>query len=264
MEAPTPSDDTLVRYLLGDLPAPHAETLDERSIVDAEFAERLRAVEHDLADAYARGELSAEDRGRWQEHLGASAGGRQDLILARALAARQQIAPAASRSLPRWTIGLAAAALLVLVAGVAYLRAPAPGATIGGSLPAAPAAPPAAAQAAPAPTLSLIALTLPAPKRDGATVPLLEIPRGTTDVRVTLELEPADFARYAVTLRNASARGAVWQATDLAPDSSGASLHIVVPAGTFRRGLFVFDVDGLGRGSREPIGSYPVRIKEGQ
>ena len=51
---------TLRDYLLGQPSEPEAERLDELSIVDDVCAERIRAVEFDLVDAFARGELSGE------------------------------------------------------------------------------------------------------------------------------------------------------------------------------------------------------------
>ena len=50
------SDEQLVRYLLGDVPEADADRLDERSITDDAFALRLRVIENDLVDRYARGE----------------------------------------------------------------------------------------------------------------------------------------------------------------------------------------------------------------
>jgi len=47
-------------YLVGALPEAETERLDELSLTDDSFAERLRAAENDLVDAYARGELSAD------------------------------------------------------------------------------------------------------------------------------------------------------------------------------------------------------------
>src|SRR5688572_32991439 len=60
------SDDQVVRYLLGDLPEEENERLDERSITDSAFAQRLRAVENDLVDRYARGEPLPVPRERFE------------------------------------------------------------------------------------------------------------------------------------------------------------------------------------------------------
>ena len=57
MTTETYSVQTIRDYLLGQLPEAETERLDELSITDDECAERIRAVEHDLVDAFARGEL---------------------------------------------------------------------------------------------------------------------------------------------------------------------------------------------------------------
>lgn len=54
------SDAELMQYLLGSLPAEESERLDELSVTDDDFAWRLREVENDLVDAYARHELSGK------------------------------------------------------------------------------------------------------------------------------------------------------------------------------------------------------------
>jgi len=53
-------DELLFGYLLGTLPAEEIERLDERSVVDDDFAVQLRDAENDLVDAYVRGKLPAE------------------------------------------------------------------------------------------------------------------------------------------------------------------------------------------------------------
>jgi hypothetical protein len=57
MTTETYSVQTIRDYLLGRLAEAETERLDELSITDDECAERIRAVEHDLVDAFARGEL---------------------------------------------------------------------------------------------------------------------------------------------------------------------------------------------------------------
>ena len=58
-------DEQLVRYLLGSLDEQDTERFDELSVSDDEFAGRLQAVENDLIDAHARGELSTDRRASW-------------------------------------------------------------------------------------------------------------------------------------------------------------------------------------------------------
>ena len=56
--AQEPDDYKIELYLVGALAEDETERLDEMSLTDDIFADRLRNVENDLADAYARGELS--------------------------------------------------------------------------------------------------------------------------------------------------------------------------------------------------------------
>ena len=58
MTTETYSVQTIRDYLLGQLPESETERLDELTITDDQCAERVRAVEHDLVDAFARGELA--------------------------------------------------------------------------------------------------------------------------------------------------------------------------------------------------------------
>ena len=69
---PARDDDELVGYLLGELSEEDAERLDEMSLVDDEFAARLRLVEDDLVDAYAGGRLSGERLKRFESFYLAS------------------------------------------------------------------------------------------------------------------------------------------------------------------------------------------------
>jgi hypothetical protein len=118
----------LVAYLLGSLPDDAAERLDELSVTDAAFADALVVAEHDLIDAYIRGELNGETLERFRSHYLASPFRREKVELARALgvfADSQRAAvvrgqPATPSRTPRprpslrWVLAAAASALLVL------------------------------------------------------------------------------------------------------------------------------------------------------
>src|SRR3954463_85513 len=202
----TSDDATLVRYLLRDLPPEDTEKLDERSVVDAAFADRLRGLEHDLADAYVRGELPPADRRRWERTFGVSDTGRAELRLAEALAAREDrrgktgktIVPgrfgtARSRRSARLPIiGLLAASLAIAV-GLGYsihwqspapasIMSPAANGTANNGTAVTPSAatpspaPPSAAT--PSPPRSFVAIPLPIPTRGVAAAPTLTVPAG--------------------------------------------------------------------------------------
>jgi hypothetical protein len=74
----------MIRYLLADLPASQTEELDELSVTDDRFVERLRSVEEDLVDSYARGALSGDNLKRFQEHYLASPMRREKVRFAQA------------------------------------------------------------------------------------------------------------------------------------------------------------------------------------
>jgi hypothetical protein len=76
-------DRLLLEYLLGAVPPGETERLDELSITDDEFAERLQAVEYDLIDAYVRGELTGQMLAQFQSLYLASPKTRERVQLAR-------------------------------------------------------------------------------------------------------------------------------------------------------------------------------------
>jgi anti-sigma factor RsiW len=77
------NDQVLSRYLLGSLPTEEAERLDELSIADDEFALRLDAVENNLVDAYARGDLSGDELEQFQKFYLSSPRRREKVEFAR-------------------------------------------------------------------------------------------------------------------------------------------------------------------------------------
>src|SRR5580765_6197913 len=86
-------EGVLIRYLVGALAEPEAERLDELSIVDDEFAARLRAIENDLVDGYVRGELSGETLDLFQSNYLPSSASREKVRFAETLVERRAIHP---------------------------------------------------------------------------------------------------------------------------------------------------------------------------
>jgi hypothetical protein len=123
-----PDESTLIRYLVGRASEDETEQLDELSTVDEEFSLRLRAVEHDLVDAYVDGQLTGETLEGFRAHYLRSPAGLAAVEFAEALRGYRRAAvaepPATSaartrRSLfPQWW--LATAAVLALATS-AYL-----------------------------------------------------------------------------------------------------------------------------------------------
>jgi hypothetical protein len=127
-----PVDEQLIiDYLLGALLESEAERLDEMSVADDDFAERLHAVENDLVDAYVRGELSGNKFESFKSHYLASPKRRKKVafaetflsivdknVSAQAEESRMKTFSVKSSTAFQW--GFAAAAVVILVA-VGYL-----------------------------------------------------------------------------------------------------------------------------------------------
>ena len=79
------SDEHLIRYILRDLPESEAERLDERSVTDEAFAQRLRELENDLVDRYAREGATDESLNRFEQRVRDSTYLRNKVQFARAL-----------------------------------------------------------------------------------------------------------------------------------------------------------------------------------
>lgn len=126
-KTPEPDDSTLIRYLVGRTSEAETDLLDERSIVDEDFAQRLRAVEHDLVDAYTDGELTGDTLEGFREQYLHSPAGLAQVEFAEALrgyrraAGAERPSPALTRpgmwQVPRWQLAAAA----VVLAASAYL-----------------------------------------------------------------------------------------------------------------------------------------------
>ncbi len=85
MSDPTYNQKSLNQYLLGLLPEPEAERLDELSVTDDSFSAELEAAENDLVDAYVRDELTGETLEQFRNHYLASPSRREKVKFALAL-----------------------------------------------------------------------------------------------------------------------------------------------------------------------------------
>ena len=161
-------DQDVVQYLLGAAPEEQTELLDRLSISDDDFACRLRALEDDLVDAYVRGELSGDTLERFRRFYLSSPLRREKVRFAEALLpladrrAPVPVVPARRFTLSFPRLFAAAAACLVLAAGVFWTfvnSRPAPRVQ-----PDLAAAPPPPVSSTPAPLASIL-FVLPPPTR---------------------------------------------------------------------------------------------------
>jgi hypothetical protein len=278
----TPPDEILVRYLLGELPAAEADTLDERSIVDPDFFERLEAIENDLVDDYVRRELPADLAARFTRGYLTTAERAGKVGFASALAQRQNrtatvipMKPRARNAVP-WLLPLAATIAVIglglwFLPGTRNLPADAP-ATQQAAADAQPAPAPDATQPTPAPPVdappatvkeTLFAFTLAAPRRGVDDPPSITIPAEATSVTLRAELEIDDFPRYRAILKDPATDRVLWRSSPLTPETQGASkvVPVMIPARHFDTRRYFLELEGVSAaGTGEPIATYAFRV----
>jgi len=139
MEPKFHDDKMIARYLLGELPEAEQTKLEEHAFSDSDYLQHVRAVEKDLMDEYARGELSGPEREAFEQRFFASAHRRRQIEFARALmqVSGESPARAAAAATTSWwdslflfgrglnpalRFALAALALFILIGGVWLFR----------------------------------------------------------------------------------------------------------------------------------------------
>jgi hypothetical protein len=266
-----PGDATLIRYLLGQADPENEEQFDELSVTDPAFAERLRAIEHDLADAYVRGELSPSDRERWKARYLPSAHGRDDLAVAQALAARGAVAGGgrsgagigAGRVLTRgawWLLAAAAVLMLAIVGGYRLRHREQPPASVAERTP--QTSPPGPAPTPALPATHVIAMLLLPSVRSVHEPATLTIPPGTTEVKLTLRLEPDEYRMYTIAARDLTSNRIVWNSNEVPAEGTGAdrSLVVSIPASAFQTRRYLINVSAGRAGAREVVATYPLTV----
>lgn len=272
------NDEQLTRYLLGTLDADDAEAFDELSITDQEFAARLLVAEDDLVDAFARGDLDADSRSRFESRYLSVPGAREKLRFAETLAARQSRSGSAGPGImvgsshvsrPRWRPmwALAAAASLVLAAASYIVIERATGRSSQPQVPTtvvrSQPGPPEAAPSRPAPTESVIAMVLVPPTRAPRELPTLTLPGDAARVQISLVLESDDYRSYQVVLKQSEADRTLWQSARLSSSASGANriLPVTIDAAVLTPGRHTLELSGYGdAGGGEVITSYTFRV----
>jgi hypothetical protein len=295
---PTPpiSDDHLIRYLLGALPADEVERLDERTMVDDELAARLRLVEDDLVDSYAAGTLTGEQLQRFEAFYLVSPGRRGKAAFAKGLQTAverathqprpvQKVTTQPSRHIWReswWP--LATAAVLILAVGVLFLqnftlrrelhetarqiedasqRAAAASQQIEVERKAAAAAKQALVDARTAPALAVVSLVLVPQTRGVTSVSIVAVPPGSSAVPVNLTLEASAGTAYDVALRDPASNRTIWRSSPLAPDRLRKipTVPVSLPAGLLKAQHYALDLFELRSGSApEFVSSYAFEV----
>jgi len=275
------SDDELVRqYLLGDLPGDQTEALEERLLADDGLFELAEALDAEILEDYAQGELTPAQRDRVERYLAASPEGRLRLAVIRGLADIGDIAPAAGKLLPfsrpvadlarprvRFAAIAAIAAMLVMALAALWLvtRVPAPpGSKVANRLPVTPvvtppvepvphppappdrpATSPTVPAPAPAPVVFVATLAL-SNLRGEEEIPAFDFPAdtGIVELRLTLPAGDAGYPSYRVVLNNA-AGGVVTESEGLRAAHGSGRLTLRVDAGRLAAGRYSLAVQGV-------------------
>ena len=97
------NDDVMTRYLLGDVSDEEQARLEELYFVNDRAFEQLAAVEDELIDAYARGELSESQRNQFELHFLNSTERQRKLAFAESFTRYLSEAPRATSATERET-----------------------------------------------------------------------------------------------------------------------------------------------------------------
>ena len=271
------SDEHLIRYLLGELPDSEAERLDERSIADDTFAERLRRLENDLVDRYARGDSTRFPRARFEQAQRASPYLQRKVAFAEAIHAwTGKDVQSRTDSVPGWRTWALAAAAVVLIAATGYLAlmnqrlrgevaqqatrqtaVEQRNAELQRQLERAPEQ-----RAAPSAPVTATVVLRP-PRRGPEREAVVAVRKDATQVAFRLEVESDAYPRFWAALKDVASGAIAWRSPDVNAESAGANriATIVVPAEVLRSQRYVIELTGVAKGgASELLGAYPIRV----
>jgi hypothetical protein len=264
---PASQDATALRhYLLGELAPPDVEAIENRLFEDDELFELAEAIEAELLDAEARGELAPAPESPLSK-LGHSAWGRRRRDFSGALAAidlpaaltvRDRFVAAAKRAAP----ALALAASLVGAVGLVHhiiLGIPDPPTEGTESIPNPTEISPKAPQAPPmeihlvAPSLRSLQGSTPFP-----------VPEKTEDVLLILDVTGEEATTFDVKIQNSRTERVIWRFTNVdskgQPDG-GRELSLPMKARLLPPGSYLVELRRVGSGDNsEPLNSRGFKI----
>jgi len=294
MATETARDRRLIGYLLGQLSEAERTELEDRYFAEDPLFEYLAAVEMELIDAYARGELSETDRGQFEHRLLRSPRFQARVALALQLHARAaatvSVSAPAREAAPQKAqlsadkrkgsplVGAIAAGVTVLACVGAWWayqsnspkaatveNAPAPAAAqyVPVSMPVAPPPPLTAASLSAAPSGPVALVLSPGSVGNHEGAAMLTMPPGAGVVRIQIDHDGTARERYAVIV-STRARERVWTELNMAPRAPGAKgVVLEIPAESLTSGDYLVTLSGGALQARrlEALADYTVRVK---
>jgi hypothetical protein len=290
------TNDQLIRYLLGALPAGEMDRLDELSVVDDELADRLRVLEDELVDAYASGALTGERLASFESFYLGSPLRRRKAEFARSLKATvnkisqrratvhqlNTTTRVMNRSGVPWS--RAVAAVLVLTTGVLLShtvrlrrelrvaeeqaaattqRFQAVTTELESQRQATAIAAQALADAQAARPAATVALVLRPETRGIGPTSIISIAAGSATAPIDLQIGSADRALYEVALTDPATNQVVWRSPTLTAqrERHPPVVSVVIPAAVLKSQHYALDVFELKQGSPpEFVGSYAFEV----
>lgn len=286
-----PDEAQMLRYVLGLLPEVEAESLDLLSVTDDELAARLSAVEHDLVDAYVRGELQGDTLDRFETWYLSSPRRMQKVAFARTLSSlenRRRFSGTARR-IPPWAL-LAATLAIFLTSGYLIIdnlrtrpdtvAAGSEAQTVqrqqpvesssstqsaGGELPPPPPSlspPPAQPRRSGETPVVAIAVLLTPQTRSEGLIASIPVQSGVREVSARLQLEFDDFPDYEVALKDPATDRVLWKSESLQAESAGnrRAVPVRLPSALLSSQNYSLELSGT-RPDADPefIGNYVFR-----
>jgi anti-sigma factor RsiW len=277
------SDDTLIRYLRGELAEAERDRVEELFFADDQLYGRLQMLESQMIDSYVRGRLPPDQRDRFARLVRNSPEQRRKVEFAEALrrlADRQAIAPSRrpwwesvlgflQARTPAVRIALAAAAVALLAMPVVYFQharranAPVRQAAVPQPRPA-PKSPDRTPETPPQRTVPVLAFVLSPLERGGGEENRVVIPAGESTIRLQLNLEDGQIEPLSATIRTADGVP-VGEFSGLKPQGAGPgqrAVFVSLPSSRFRDGQYVVRLSHVAAGgSPELVGGYGFRVK---
>jgi hypothetical protein len=278
-------NETMVRYLLGELADEERDRLEEQYFQDDLLHEQLLAVETELVDDYVQGKLTSDRENRFENRYLTSPEGNKKVQFARSLAVSlgNLHRPASAQRTPLWqqvltlfgsqspTLRYAVlmAVLLLLLSPFLIMRLyrTNPDNRLAGSITGkkqqekSPGK--AGVETPKEPLMPVLALALVPMLRSGATSNALEIPLGEFHIRLQLALQNDDYPSYRVILQTPEGRDLhrvdSLKAAISAP--GGKQVLVDLPASSPGPGDYIVRLSGVRTdGTAEELDAYAFRI----
>lgn len=277
---PHPEDEgRLRRYILGTLPEEESAEIERRYFSDGSFFEELLAEENEILDAYASGDLSGEERRRFESLMKSSSRLRKRAAFAETLL-RLERRPGrrglVAALLLAATVVLALGSMWIVresrrrpVAGEVAVNRPEPAlvAPVSTAPPAAATPSRAAASRTPGagrpdPRLAVFVLAAGLTRNASDLTPV-SIPGSAERVELDLPLEADEHPAYSVNLQSAAGADVLTRHGLHARGKNGGRLvAFEVPAGRLPSGDYLVTLSGeRPPGPAEALGEYAFRVK---